>query len=74
MRLFRYKLKLDLGSFPSGPLVKNPPANAGDTQFQSLVWADSTCLRETKPLSPWATTPEPPCPGTHPLQQEKSPQ
>ena len=50
MRLIRYKLKLDLGNFLSGPVVKNPPANAGNTQVPSLVWADSTCLRETKPV------------------------
>ena len=26
-------LKMDLGDFPGGPVVKNPPSNAGDTGF-----------------------------------------
>ena len=66
MRLFRYKLKLDLGNFPGGPVVKNPPANAGDTQVPSLVWADSSCLRETKPVchNSWAPVPWNPSPAT----------
>ena len=35
--------------FPSGPVAKNPPANAGD-RVPSLVWEDLTCLRATKPM------------------------
>ena len=40
-------------------MVKNPPANAGDT-VQSLVWAASTC-GATKPVSHscWASAREP---------------
>ena len=35
--------------FPSGAVVKNPPANAVDTGL-SLVWEDPTCHRATKPM------------------------
>ena len=35
--------------FPGGPVVKNPPANAGDTGL-ILLWEDSTCQDATKPL------------------------
>ena len=36
--------------FPGGPVLGNPPANAG-TQVRSLVQEDPTCLRVTKPAS-----------------------
>ena len=58
-------------TFPGGPLVKTPPANAGDTgSIPGLVWKDSTCDRATKPAccNCWSPT-------AHPracvLQQEK---
>ena len=35
--------------FPGGAVVKNPPANAGDTG-SSLVREDPTCHGETKPV------------------------
>ena len=35
--------------FPGGSVVKNPPANAGDT-VRSLFWEDPTCLGATKPV------------------------
>ena len=35
--------------FPGGPVVKNPPASAGDTG-STLVWEDFTCRRATKPM------------------------
>ena len=35
--------------FPGGPLVKNLPANAGDTG-SSLIQEDSTCHGATKPV------------------------
>ena len=38
----------DLG-FPDGTVVKNPPANAGDT-VQALVREDPTCRGATKPI------------------------
>ena len=38
-----------LRDFPGGPVVEDPPADAG-TQVQSLVQEDSTCLRATKPM------------------------
>ena len=33
--------------FPGGPVVKNPPCNAGD-KVRSLVWEDPTCHGATK--------------------------
>ena len=39
-----------LKDFPGGAVVKNPPANAGDTG-SSLVWEDPTCCGATKPMS-----------------------
>ena len=41
-------LKVDEEHFPGGPVVENPPVNAGD---RSLVWEGSTCCRATKPVS-----------------------
>ena len=35
--------------FPGGAVVKNPPANVGDTVL-SLVREDPTCHRATKPV------------------------
>ena len=35
--------------FPGGTVVKNPPANAGDT-VRALVQEDPTCCRATKPV------------------------
>ena len=37
-------------SFPGGTVVKNPPANAGDTGW-ILVREDSTCREAIKPVS-----------------------
>ena len=37
--------------FPGGTVVKNPPANAGDTG-SALVWEDPTCREATKPCVP----------------------
>ena len=53
--------------FHSGPVVKNPPANAG-TWVQSLVQEDPTCHKATKPMghSCWAHVPR-----ARALQQEK---
>ena len=42
-----------LGIFPSGSVVKNPPADAGDTG--SIPDQDPTAAQQ---LSPWATTTE----------------
>ena len=39
---------LNLRAFPGGAVVKNPPANAGDTRVQALVREDPTCCRATK--------------------------
>ena len=35
--------------FSGGSVVKNPPANAGDT-VRALVQEDPTCSRATKPV------------------------
>ena len=35
--------------FPGGAVVKNPPANAGDT-VRALVWEYPTCRGATKPM------------------------
>ena len=56
--------------FPGGTVVKNLPANAGDT-------GSSPCLgrsRVPQLLSPCATTTEARMPRAHALQQEKPPQ
>ena len=37
--------------FPGGPVVKNQPANAGDTGLTPLVWEGFTCHGATKPMS-----------------------
>ena len=54
-------LEMQMLDFPRGSLVKNLPANAGDTWVQSLVLEDPTCWEATKPVchSYWACAPEP---------------
>ena len=46
-----------LGGFPGGTVVKNLPANAGDTG-SALVQEDPTCCGATKPMhhNYWACT------------------
>ena len=46
--------------FPGGAVVKNPPANAGDT-VRPPVWEDPTCRGATKPArhNYWAGALEP---------------
>lgn len=34
----------------SGPVVQNPPANAGDTETEYLIQKDSTCRTANKPM------------------------
>ena len=50
-RCLNQKSGLDV---PGGPVVRNLPANAGDTGSmlweESLLWEDSTCLKATKPM------------------------
>ena len=50
-----FDLKKLIVDFPGGPVVKNPPASAGDTG-STLVREDPTCHGTT---SPYATTAEP---------------
>ena len=46
--------------FPDGTVVKNPPANAGDTGVRALVREDPTCRGATKPMhhNYWACKPQ----------------
>ena len=46
--------------FPGGSVVKNLPANAGDTGL-TLVWEDPTCRGAAKPMrhNYWACALEP---------------
>ena len=46
---------IDAEDFPGGPVVKNPPANAGD-MVPSLVWEDSTGMGASKPMLKFTTT------------------
>ena len=62
-KLIKKQNKTALRDFPGGPVVKNPPANAG-ARVRSLLWEDpkgqlSLCTTTTKPILPWATTTEP---------------
>ena len=41
------KQKINKVGFPGGAVVKNPPANAGDT---GLLWEDPTCHGAAKPV------------------------
>ena len=71
------------GPLIGGAVVKNPPANAGDTGSspgpgRSHIAAEqlSPCTTTTEPAlwSPWATTTEARAPRAHAPQQEKLPQ
>ena len=50
---------MDLKGFPGGPVIKNPPANAGD--MGSSLGRSSKIPHAARPLSPGATTTEPGC-------------
>ena len=66
------------GGFPGGTVVKNPPANAGDTGLSPgpgrshMPRSNWACTPQL--LSPCATTTEAHVPGAHAPQQEKPPQ
>ena len=45
----KVKHRITTWDFPGGTVVKNPPANAGDT-VRSLVREDLTCRGATKPV------------------------
>ena len=49
MKICMLALKLRHRDFPGGTVVKNPPANAGDT-VRALVQEDPTCRGATKPV------------------------
>ena len=55
-----------VSDFPGGPVVKNPPANAGEGhRFDSLSGTIPHALGQ---LSQHTTTTEPVCPGVRALQ------
>ena len=76
--------------FPGGAVVKNLPANAGDTGLSPgpgrshmprsnkarapQLLSLRSRAHEPQLLSPWATTTEARAPRAHALQQEKPPQ
>ena len=84
------KSKLTDGYFPGGAVVKNPPANAGDTGSSPglggshMPQSNKACVpqllsllsraREPQLLSPRATTTEAQATRARALQQEKPPQ
>ena len=57
--LEKFTYKTESRDFPGGAVVKNPPANAGDTVW-ALVREDPTCRGATKPMSHkyWAHAPQ----------------
>ena len=57
------------GDFPGGPVVKNPPSNAGDTG--SIPGQGTKIPHATGQLSPHATTAEPMHPVAHVPQLER---
>ena len=64
--------------FPGGAVVRDLPANAGDTGSSPGLGRShmprSNWAREPQLLSPCATTTETCAPGAHAPQQEKPPQ
>jgi len=63
------KILLYFGDFLGDPVVKNLPSNSGDL---SLIPVRGTKIpRMVKQLSPYTTTTEPACSGTHKPQLEK---
>ena len=61
-------VKRQILDFPGGPVVKNPPANAGDMGFDPWSRKFPHAMGQ---LSLEATTTEPMCPEVCALQQEK---
>ena len=57
------------GDFPSGPILENPPSNAGDAC--SIPGWGTGIPHAAGQLIPFATTAEPMCPGAHAPQLEK---
>ena len=57
--------------FPGGPVVKNPPCNAGDVG--SITGWGTKIPHAAGQLSPRTTTTEPSHSGAHAPQLEKSP-
>ena len=51
-------LKSDYRGFPGGSALKNPPTNAGDSEFNPSSRKISLALEQFR-ASPWAATIEP---------------
>ena len=70
--------KYSAWGFPGGAVVKNPPANAGDTGSSPGLGKShmprSSEARAPQLLSPRATTTEAHAPRARALKQEKPPQ
>ena len=47
VNITKRNIKTKWQGFPGGTVVKNLPANAGDT-VRALVWEDATCCGATK--------------------------
>ena len=69
--VWRFLKKLKTGDFPGGPVVKNPPSNAGDAH--SIPGRGTKIPHAAGQLSPRVTTTEPTCPGSRAPQLERSP-
>ena len=55
-------VKMDLKGFPGGPVIKNPPANAGDmgsSKYWTIHGWSSKLPHATRHLSPGTTITEP---------------
>ena len=70
--------KMPKRGFPGGAVVKNPPANAGDTGSSPgpgrSHMPQNNLAREPQLLSPCATATEAHTPRAYALQQERPPQ
>ena len=62
-------MKTRQSDFPGGPVVRNPPANAGDTDLIPGLGTKMPCASEQ--LSPHATTTEPMLPHKRSHHNEK---
>ena len=66
-----HRLRVNEEDFPGGPVVKNPPANAGN--MGSIPgWGRFRVPRSNQACEP--QLPKPMYPRAHPLHQEKPPQ
>ena len=68
VQLHKCIIKITFRGFPGGPVVKNPPSNAGDA---GLIPGRGTKIPHASgQLSPRSPTTEPMHPGAHTLQRK----